>query len=269
MYEIDETVDLTAVQPMIAKPFSPGNAFPADEVARERMTFDKAMIGSCTNGSYDDLLQAALVLRAARPLGAQASRARARDLSGIGWRRPADRAAGSAARRRIDRRGLPLCRRRHPAVVVRAVLRSGPGCAHDRPARHHVIQSQLAESHGPRRRGLPRQPGSRRCLGAPWLHGAAVRAGTHLGSGSVRRVTSAMLHVIVLLAALSAHCPQATGLRSPNGARARGPSAACTSSVDTVAVLPHGDVHERRAQAGAIVLPNFGSRYRGDDGLDY
>ena len=51
---------------MIAKPFSPGNAFPADEVAREHITFDKAMIGSCTNGSYDDLLQAALVMRAAR-----------------------------------------------------------------------------------------------------------------------------------------------------------------------------------------------------------
>ena len=69
-YQIDESVDLSAVQPMIAKPFSPGNAFPADEVALERLTFDKAMIGSCTNGSYDDLLQAALVLRAARPLGA-------------------------------------------------------------------------------------------------------------------------------------------------------------------------------------------------------
>ena len=55
--------------PMIAKPFSPGNAFPAEEVARERITFDKAMIGSCTNGSYDDLLQAALVLRAARGAG--------------------------------------------------------------------------------------------------------------------------------------------------------------------------------------------------------
>jgi 3-isopropylmalate/(R)-2-methylmalate dehydratase large subunit len=55
---------------MIAKPFSPGNAFPAEEVALERITFDKAMIGSCTNGSYDDLLQAALVVRAARPLGA-------------------------------------------------------------------------------------------------------------------------------------------------------------------------------------------------------
>jgi 3-isopropylmalate/(R)-2-methylmalate dehydratase large subunit len=69
VYAIDETIDLRNVMPMIAKPFSPGNAFPADEVARERLTFDKAMIGSCTNGSYDDLLAAALVVRAARAAG--------------------------------------------------------------------------------------------------------------------------------------------------------------------------------------------------------
>ena len=69
-YAIDEAIDLEAVRPMIAKPFSPGNAFPAEEVAREHLTFDKALIGSCTNGSYDDLLQAALVLRAARTKGA-------------------------------------------------------------------------------------------------------------------------------------------------------------------------------------------------------
>ena len=54
---------------MIAKPFSPGNAYPADEVARERIQFDKALIGSCTNGSYDDLLQAALVIVHARRAG--------------------------------------------------------------------------------------------------------------------------------------------------------------------------------------------------------
>src|SRR5712691_293509 len=71
VYEIDETIELTGVMPMIAKPFSPGNAFPAEEVARERLTFDKAMIGSCTNGSYDDLLAAALVVRAARMQGAK------------------------------------------------------------------------------------------------------------------------------------------------------------------------------------------------------
>jgi 3-isopropylmalate/(R)-2-methylmalate dehydratase large subunit len=69
VYAIDETLDLSAVVPMIAKPFSPGNAFPATEVARDRQAFDKAFIGSCTNGSYDDLLQAALVVQAARQTG--------------------------------------------------------------------------------------------------------------------------------------------------------------------------------------------------------
>jgi 3-isopropylmalate/(R)-2-methylmalate dehydratase large subunit len=69
VYAIDETFHLGDVAPMIAKPFSPGNAFPAEEVARERLTFDKALIGSCTNGSYDDLLQAALVIRAAQQHG--------------------------------------------------------------------------------------------------------------------------------------------------------------------------------------------------------
>ena len=68
-YEIDETLDLSEVVPLIAKPFSPANAFPATEVARERLSFDKAFIGSCTNGGYGDLLEAALVLRAARAKG--------------------------------------------------------------------------------------------------------------------------------------------------------------------------------------------------------
>lgn len=69
VFDIDEELALGEVAPMIAKPFSPGNAFAADEVARERLTFDKAMIGSCTNGSYDDLLSGALVLVAARTQG--------------------------------------------------------------------------------------------------------------------------------------------------------------------------------------------------------
>ncbi|MEK7860451.1 MAG: aconitase family protein, partial [Chloroflexota bacterium] len=69
-YEIDEELDLAELVPFIAKPFSPGNAFPAGEVARERITFDKAMIGSCTNGGYDDLLEAALVVYHARQQGA-------------------------------------------------------------------------------------------------------------------------------------------------------------------------------------------------------
>jgi 3-isopropylmalate/(R)-2-methylmalate dehydratase large subunit len=68
-WAIDETLDLSDVVPMVARPFSPGNAVPAEEIARERVTFDKAFIGSCTNGSYDDLLQAALVVRRAREVG--------------------------------------------------------------------------------------------------------------------------------------------------------------------------------------------------------
>ena len=68
-YELDDEIDLSAVAPMIAKPFSPGNAYAAEDVAREKIAFDKAMLGSCTNGSYDDLLQAALVVRAAREHG--------------------------------------------------------------------------------------------------------------------------------------------------------------------------------------------------------
>ena len=68
-FEKEETIDLGRVVPMIARPFSPGNADPAEEVARERLTFDKALIGSCTNGSYEDLLGAALVIRAARNAG--------------------------------------------------------------------------------------------------------------------------------------------------------------------------------------------------------
>jgi 3-isopropylmalate/(R)-2-methylmalate dehydratase large subunit len=69
-YVIDEELALGDVAPMIAKPFSPGNAYPAGDVARERLRFDKALIGSCTNGSYADLLQAALVVYYARRAGA-------------------------------------------------------------------------------------------------------------------------------------------------------------------------------------------------------
>jgi homoaconitase/3-isopropylmalate dehydratase large subunit len=70
VYAIDEAVSLDDVSPLIAKPFSPGNAQAAADIARERIQFDKAMIGSCTNGSYDDLMQAALVIRHARAAGA-------------------------------------------------------------------------------------------------------------------------------------------------------------------------------------------------------
>jgi homoaconitase/3-isopropylmalate dehydratase large subunit len=43
LYEIDEELDLSGIVPMVAKPFSPGNAFPADDVAQGRLPFDKAL----------------------------------------------------------------------------------------------------------------------------------------------------------------------------------------------------------------------------------
>jgi len=69
-WEIDEELDLSSVEPLIAKPFSPANAFAAIDIAREHLEFDKAFIGSCTNGGYSDLLEAALVIREARRTGA-------------------------------------------------------------------------------------------------------------------------------------------------------------------------------------------------------
>ena len=182
VYEIDESVDLSAVQPMIAKPFSPGNAFPAEEVARERITFDKAMIGSCTNGSYDDLLQAALVIRAAREQGVRKVE---RELAMF---------PGSGGVGRQIERPDPRLGGESIAEVFRSVgggirqswcgpcFGQGPDALTTGPARDHVVQSQLAEPDGPRRRGLSRQPRGRRRLGAPRLHGAAVRAGARCGS---------------------------------------------------------------------------------------
>jgi len=69
VYEELEVFELADIVPMVARPYSPGNAIPAAELAKERIAFDKAFIGSCTNGSYDDLLQAALVVKAARDAG--------------------------------------------------------------------------------------------------------------------------------------------------------------------------------------------------------
>ena len=184
-----DAVDLDDVRPMIAKPFSPGNAFPAEEVARERITFDKAMIGSCTNGSYDDLLQAALVLRAARGRGATQGRRASSSIfpgsGGVGRQieRPDPRLGGESI-----------------AEVFRSVggeirqswcgpcFGQGPDALDAGPARDHVVQSQLAEPHGPRRRRLPREPRRRRRVGARRLHGAAERARAGLGSGNLRRL---------------------------------------------------------------------------------
>ena len=65
----EEVFDLATVEPLVALPAAPGNAHPATRVAESRLGFDRAYIGSCTNGSYEDLLSAAQVVRAARDQG--------------------------------------------------------------------------------------------------------------------------------------------------------------------------------------------------------
>ena len=138
-YEIDERLELSSIQPMIAKPYAPGNAFPADEVAKERVSFDKAYIGSCTNGSYDDLLQAALVLRASRERGRDKVAAASRRLSRLRRRQAGHRASRAAPRRRVHRFRSALGRRRNPRLLVRPLLRSGPGRSREGRDRHHVF----------------------------------------------------------------------------------------------------------------------------------
>ena len=68
-FAAEEVFDLADVEPLVALPSAPGNTHPAAEIADGRLGFDRAYIGSCTNGSYEDLLAAAQVVRAARDRG--------------------------------------------------------------------------------------------------------------------------------------------------------------------------------------------------------
>lgn len=68
-FAAEEVFDLASVEPLVALPSAPGNAHPATKLAEDRLGFERAYIGSCTNGSYDDLLSAAQVVRAARERG--------------------------------------------------------------------------------------------------------------------------------------------------------------------------------------------------------
>ena len=132
-------MSLDEVVPLIAKPFSPGNAFPADQVARERITFDKALIGSCTNGSYDDLPQAAPVIRNARAAGM--TRAATVFVVFPG--------SGGVARQiehpdsRLEANPLPRCFAR---LAARSANRGadrvsgGDRTRSSRPARNHLVQ---------------------------------------------------------------------------------------------------------------------------------
>ena len=62
----DETleIDLSAVEPLVALPGSPDNVVPVGEV--EGTTVEQVLVGSCTNGSWEDMSVVAEVLRGRR-----------------------------------------------------------------------------------------------------------------------------------------------------------------------------------------------------------
>ena len=60
----DLVIDLSRLDPMVAKPHSPANVSPVGDV--EGLKIDAAFIGSCTNGRYEDLLVAAEILKGRR-----------------------------------------------------------------------------------------------------------------------------------------------------------------------------------------------------------
>lgn len=55
------SVDLDALPPLVARPWSPGNVVPLEDVLHIRV--DQVYIGNCSNGTMTDLRQAAEILR--------------------------------------------------------------------------------------------------------------------------------------------------------------------------------------------------------------
>jgi aconitate hydratase len=63
-FDEEEEIDLTALVPLVAKPSSPGNVVPVEEVAGTELA--QVCIGSSVNSSYEDLALTGAVLRGSR-----------------------------------------------------------------------------------------------------------------------------------------------------------------------------------------------------------
>ncbi|MFZ2487738.1 MAG: aconitase/3-isopropylmalate dehydratase large subunit family protein [Anaerolineae bacterium] len=61
-YLAQHTLDLAALEPLVAAPHNPANVLPLSQLGEVRV--DQAFIGTCTNGRLEDLAAAAAVLRA-------------------------------------------------------------------------------------------------------------------------------------------------------------------------------------------------------------
>ncbi|MFB6168214.1 MAG: aconitase family protein, partial [Haloferacaceae archaeon] len=59
-YADEVVVDLSEIEPLLAAPSMPDNVIPVDEAAGTQV--DQVIVGSCTNGAYEDILPAAKML---------------------------------------------------------------------------------------------------------------------------------------------------------------------------------------------------------------
>ena len=62
-YQARYTLDLAALEPLVARPHNPANVVPLSQVSGVRV--DQAFLGTCTNGRLEDLAAAAAVFREA------------------------------------------------------------------------------------------------------------------------------------------------------------------------------------------------------------
>jgi len=62
-YERTVEIDVDAMPPMVACPYSPDNVRPLPEVAREHVKIDQAFLGSCTNARIEDLREGAALMK--------------------------------------------------------------------------------------------------------------------------------------------------------------------------------------------------------------
>ena len=63
-YDDTLEIDLSAIEPLVAVPGSPDNVVPVGEV--EGTSIEQVLVGSCTNGSWEDMSVVAEVLRGQR-----------------------------------------------------------------------------------------------------------------------------------------------------------------------------------------------------------
>jgi len=157
-YEIDETLSLADVQPMIAKPFSPGNAFPAGEVrarahrvrqGADRLVHQRQLRRPAPGGARH--LQRP---RQGRPQG----RAHLHRLSGLGGvakqiEQPDPRLDGESIAEVFRSAGAEI-----RASWCGPCFGQGPDALQKGERAITSFQPQLAEPHGRRRRGYLASP---------------------------------------------------------------------------------------------------------------